>query len=82
MLDINHRISGQDRADFFDHSRRLLVLKSSRAYTGFFVRNIQQAQIYPVLGIAEQPQVVNQCSGKIIFFMREVCWEGMTEGDW
>ena len=29
--------------DFFDHSRRLLVLKSSRAYTGFFVRNIQRA---------------------------------------
>jgi hypothetical protein len=28
---------------FFDHSRRLLVLKSSRAYTGFFARNIQQA---------------------------------------
>jgi hypothetical protein len=29
--------------DFFDHSRRLLVLKSFRAYTGFFARNIQQA---------------------------------------
>jgi hypothetical protein len=29
--------------DFFDHSRRLLALKSSRAYTGFFARNIQQA---------------------------------------
>jgi hypothetical protein len=29
--------------DFFDHSRRLLVLKSSRAHTGFFARNIQQA---------------------------------------
>jgi hypothetical protein len=29
--------------DFFDHSRRLLALKSSRVYTGFFVRNIQQA---------------------------------------
>jgi len=29
--------------DFFDYSRRLLVLKSSRAYTGFFVRNIQRA---------------------------------------
>ena len=30
--------------DFFDHSRRLLALKSSRVYTGFFVRNIQQVQ--------------------------------------
>ena len=29
--------------DFFDHSRRLLALKSSRVYTGFFVRNIQLA---------------------------------------
>jgi hypothetical protein len=29
--------------DFFDHSRRLPVLKSSRAHTGFFARNIQQA---------------------------------------
>jgi hypothetical protein len=29
--------------DFFDHSRRLLVLKSSRVYTGFLGRNIQQA---------------------------------------
>jgi len=29
--------------DFFDHSRRLLVLKSSRAYTDFLARNIQQA---------------------------------------
>ncbi len=28
---------------FFDHSRRILVLKSSRVYTGFFARNIQQA---------------------------------------
>jgi hypothetical protein len=29
--------------DFFDHSRRLPVLKSSRAHTGFFAGNIQQA---------------------------------------
>jgi hypothetical protein len=29
--------------DFFDHSRRLPILKSSRAHTGFFARNIQQA---------------------------------------
>ena len=33
--------------DFFDHSRRLLVLKSSRAYTGFFARNIQQGHYHP-----------------------------------
>jgi len=31
--------------DIFDHSRRLLILKSSRVYTGFFVRNIQQARM-------------------------------------
>jgi hypothetical protein len=31
--------------DFFDHSRRLPALKSSRAHTGFFARNIQQAPI-------------------------------------
>ena len=29
--------------DFFDHSRRLPVLKFSRAHPGFFARNIQQA---------------------------------------
>ena len=29
--------------DFFDHSRRLLILNSSTAYRGFFTKNIQQA---------------------------------------
>jgi len=29
--------------DFFDHSRQLPALKSSRAHTAFFVENIQQA---------------------------------------
>ena len=28
--------------DFFDHSRQVLELNSSREYKGFFARNIQQ----------------------------------------
>jgi hypothetical protein len=41
----------------FDHSRRLPVLKSSRAHTGFFAGNIQQA---PIQSIFNEPNFPKQ----------------------
>ena len=42
--------------DFFAHSRRLLVLKSSRAYTGFFAGNIQQVPIQSTFNESNFPK--------------------------